>query len=87
MTSKFLILENIMCRMPSSGMLGYVALVRTDVLEEPSTSTISVTRIGELWTLAATSNQRTLRRSIVVTLMMEALGFSENVGSYKSHIA
>jgi hypothetical protein len=36
--------------MPSSGMLRRVALVRTDVSEERSTSIIRVTRIGELGT-------------------------------------
>jgi hypothetical protein len=47
--------------MASSGMLRRVALVRTDVSEELSTSFIRVTRIGELrTTLAVTSNQRTL---------------------------
>jgi hypothetical protein len=41
-------------------MLRRVALVRTDVSEEPSASFIRVTRIGELGTtLAATSNRRT----------------------------
>jgi hypothetical protein len=44
-------------RMPSSGMLRRVALVRTDVSEELSASFIRVTRIGELGTtLAVTSN-------------------------------
>jgi hypothetical protein len=48
--------------MVSSGLLRRVALVRTDVSEEPSASFIRVTRIGELGTtLAATSNRRTLR--------------------------
>jgi hypothetical protein len=43
-------------------MLRRVALVRTDVSEEPRTSIISVTGIGELGTtLAVTSNRRTLR--------------------------
>jgi hypothetical protein len=43
-------------------MLHRVALVRTDVSEEPSTSIIRVTRIGELGTtLAVSSNRRTLR--------------------------
>jgi hypothetical protein len=45
-------------------MLRRVALVITDVSEEPSASFIRMTRIGELGTtLAATSNRRTLRRS------------------------
>jgi hypothetical protein len=39
-----------------------VALVRTDVSEEPGASFIRVTKIGELGTTqAATSNRRTLR--------------------------
>jgi hypothetical protein len=78
----------------SSGMLRRVALVRTDVSEELSTSFIRVTRIGELGTtLAVTSNGRTLqiirrvRRLIVVvpsspifvTLMKEALGSFETL--------
>jgi hypothetical protein len=68
-------------------MLYRVALVRTDVSEEPSASFIRVTGIGELGaTPAATSNQRTLRwllagvapsSPIPVTLMKEALGSSE----------
>jgi hypothetical protein len=45
-------------------MLRLVALVRTDVSEEPSASFIRVTRIGKLGTTrAATSNRRTLRRT------------------------
>jgi hypothetical protein len=51
--------------MASSGMLRRVALVRTDVSEEPSASIIMMTRIGELGTLAVTSNRRTLRRNRV----------------------
>jgi hypothetical protein len=47
--------------MVSSGMLRHVALVRADVLEEPSASFIRVARIGKLGTTqAATSNRRTL---------------------------
>jgi hypothetical protein len=45
--------------MVSSGMLRRVAVVRTDVSEEPAASFIRVTRIGELGTTqAATSNRR-----------------------------
>jgi hypothetical protein len=45
--------------MPSSWMLGRVALVRTDVSEEPNASNIRVTGIDELGTkLAITSNRR-----------------------------
>jgi hypothetical protein len=41
-----------------------VALVRTDVSEEPGASSIRVTKLGELGTIqAATSNRRTLRRN------------------------
>jgi hypothetical protein len=73
-------------------MLRRVALVRTKVLEELSTSFFRVTRIGELGTtLAVTSNRRTPRNvrrllvtanvvpssPILVTLMKEALHSSE----------
>jgi hypothetical protein len=47
-----------------------MALVRTDDSEELSASFIRVTRIGELVTLAVTSNLRKLLR---ITLMKEAL--------------
>jgi hypothetical protein len=64
-------------------MLRRVSLVRTDISEELSTSIIKVTRMGELGTLAITSNGRTLvtpnvlSLPILVTLMMEALSSSE----------
>jgi hypothetical protein len=86
----------------SFGMLRRVALVRTDVSEEPSVSFIRVTRIGELrTTLAATSNRRTFLRSvrrllvavsvvpssqILVNLMKEALGFSETSRATRRNI-
>jgi hypothetical protein len=50
--------------MASSGMLHRVAVVRTDIAEERITSIIRVTRIGELGTtLAVTNNRNTLRRN------------------------
>jgi hypothetical protein len=64
----------------SSGILRRVAHVRTDVSKERSASIIRVTRIGELGTLAVTSDRRTLRRNAIVflvTLLMETLRFSE----------
>jgi hypothetical protein len=43
-------------------MLRRMAVVRTDISEELSASFIGVTRIAELWTtLAVTNNRRTLR--------------------------
>jgi hypothetical protein len=48
-------------RMASSGMLRRVALVRTYVSEGLCASFIRVTRIGELGTLAVTTNLSTLR--------------------------
>jgi hypothetical protein len=48
-----------------NGVFWDVALVRTDVSEEPSASFIRMTRIGELGTTqAATSNRRTLRNLV-----------------------
>jgi hypothetical protein len=50
--------------MPSSAMLGLVALVRTDVSEERSASVIRLPRTGELGTtLTITSNRRAMRRN------------------------
>jgi hypothetical protein len=69
-------------------MLCRAVLVRTDVSEELTASIIRVTRIGELGTVAVTSNRR-IQRSVLVTanvvpsslilvnLMVVALNFSE----------
>jgi hypothetical protein len=61
-------------------MLRRVAVVSTDVSEKRSSSIIKVTRISELGTLAVTSNRHTLRRYIIVhlvILMRDALHSSE----------
>jgi hypothetical protein len=51
------------------GTLRRVPLVRTDVSEKHSASIIRVTRIGELGTtLTVTSNRRTLRRNVSVSI-------------------
>jgi hypothetical protein len=62
--------------MASSGMLRRVALVRTDVSEEPSSSIIRVTRISELARLLVSANV-VPSSPILVTLMMEAISSSE----------
>jgi hypothetical protein len=49
-------------------LLCRVALVRTDDSEESSASIIRMTRIGELRTLAVTSNRRTLRKNMLVIM-------------------
>jgi hypothetical protein len=68
-----------------SGMLGRVAPVRTDDLEEHIASIIRVTRIGELGTALAVSGcvfqllatANVLSLPILVTLMMEVIHSSE----------
>jgi hypothetical protein len=60
--------------MASSGMLHRLAVVTTDVSEEPSASFNKVIRIGEIGTtLAVTSNRRTLRRNTAVDEMRRLL--------------
>jgi hypothetical protein len=73
-------------------MLRRVALVRTDVSDEPRASFIRMTRICELGTtLTATSNRRTLRRNTKFTDSFHpdegGASFLRNVCSYKSHTA
>jgi hypothetical protein len=58
-------------------MLRRVALVRTDVSEEPSASFIRVTRTGELGTILAAISWCFPSSPTLVTLMKEALGSSE----------
>jgi hypothetical protein len=67
-------------------MLRRVALVRTDVSEEHIVSIIRMTRIGELGTLAVTSNRSTL---LADSCHPDDGGdmYLRNVGSYKSRAA
>jgi hypothetical protein len=72
-----------------SWILRGVSLVRTDVSEESSISTIRVTRIVELGApLAITSNRRTLRRNTVLTratwrnIPEDGILNDNNVGDY-----
>jgi hypothetical protein len=74
--------------------VSYVALVRTDALEEFSASIIRVTRICKLGTLAVTSNECTLRRNTMYFSLPNSCHpddggamFLQNIGSYKSHMA
>jgi hypothetical protein len=63
---KFEVFTAVDMKMPYSGMLRRVVLVRTDVSEELSATIIRVTKIDELGkTLAVTSNRRTVRRLLV----------------------
>jgi hypothetical protein len=61
--------------MKSSGMLRRVVHVRTDVSEELSASIIRGTKIGELGTLAVSSNRRTLRRNTKSSIKPEGPQF------------
>jgi hypothetical protein len=63
-------------------MLRFVALVRTDLSEELSAS-FSVTRIGSVRRLLVTASA--VFSSIVVTLMKEALSYSETSVLQESH--
>jgi hypothetical protein len=73
--------------MLSPGMLYHVALIRTDVSDELGASIFKGTRIGELGTLAVSSNRRSVHlllvmanvpsSQILATLMMEMLSSSK----------
>jgi hypothetical protein len=59
----------------SSGMLRPVALVRTDVSEEPGASFIKVTRIGELGTTQAATTSvltRATRRNVPEDIILHS---------------
>jgi hypothetical protein len=72
--------------MVSSGLLRRVALVRSDVSEEPGASFIRVTKIGELGTAqAATSNQSTQRTSVASCSLFLNSHRRENLKSYRDY--
>jgi hypothetical protein len=84
-----------MWRIVSSGLLRRVALVRTDVSEEPDASFIRLTKIGELGTTqAATSNRRTrrsVRRLLVAACVVPSSPIfvtlmKEEPGSYETSV-
>jgi hypothetical protein len=68
-------------------MLRRVALVKTDLSEELRVSIFRVTRIGEVGTLAVTSNRSTLRKNAKCHFDGAGAKFLRNVGSDKSHMA
>jgi hypothetical protein len=76
--------------MASSGVLRHLALIRTVVSEEPSTSIIRVTKSGELGTTLGIVFLRSMRQLLVtakvvpsspilVTLIIEALSSTETL--------
>jgi hypothetical protein len=67
--------------MASSGMLRRVALVRTDVSEQISTSFIRETRIFEVGTVSVTTNRSTLRRNTNL-YQIDISSQRASVGSY-----
>jgi hypothetical protein len=69
-------------------MLRRVALEGTDVSEEYTASSTGIIIIGELGTLAVTSNRRTLRSNTDSCHPDDGGAmFLRNVGSYKIHMA
>jgi hypothetical protein len=75
--------------MLSSGLLRRVALVRTDVSDEPGAYFIRVTKICELGTTQAATSNRVRCEEIPSGISFDEGGarFLRNVGSYKSHTA
>jgi hypothetical protein len=86
--------------MPSFRICGSVALVRTDVSEEFTTSIIMATRIGELGTTLAVTSNRSTQRPTLAIYCYRCSWFSDssypdngddtflrNAVSYKSHMA
>jgi hypothetical protein len=73
--------------MPSFGMLRRVILVRTDDSEESIASIIRVTRIGELGTtLALTNNRSTLQRNTTFLRKRRFLQEPHGVTSQKTAV-
>jgi hypothetical protein len=66
--------------MVSSGMLRRVALVRTDVSEEPSTS-FRVTRIGELGTTIAITSNLTMKNYVSCDIKPQSVPHRRHIAS------
>jgi hypothetical protein len=80
-------LKDIFRRMASSGMLRYVALVRTDFSEELSVSIIRVTRIGELGTTLSSSETSVLTTATQRNIPEDSILHSYSRRNLKSYIS
>jgi hypothetical protein len=67
-------------------MLRHVALVRTDVSEEPSAFFIRVTRIGELGTTLGSSKMSVLTRATWHNIPQDTILLSHHRENLKSYI-
>jgi hypothetical protein len=65
-------------------MLRRVALVKTDVSEEPSASIIRVTRIGEVGTTLALTSKPTTSANIISDIFPDRLKYAEIFIQYSS---
>jgi hypothetical protein len=69
--------------MPSSFILRFAALVRTDVSEERSASVITVTRIDELGTMLDLTINRRVGCKLLSTFFLIKNWFPQNIGKFR----